>query len=241
MPESVITLPGIFLRDGFAESEPDIVQRTQMDGGHVKRRLRGWPSPGSLSGSLYMPEADYDDLIDIYRDVARGGTPFLLAHPVSGDAIRVAFSEIPARQPAAAPGKCIAGIKLHKFGTLPARAQPPRTALSWPAGLPQYFSRNGFSFKAPDNVLRSDVQDGAMQVRLRSLAGPSPFEGTMRMTQAQYAAYCGFYKDTARGVLPFAFPGTDGAGTVQVQFGTPPSRRAAQGRDWIVSVNLEEK
>ncbi len=241
MPDTVIVLPGLFLREGFTETEPDIVLRSEMDGGHVKRRLKPYPTPGSLDGTRYMTNGEYDDLIGIYRDAARSGNAFHIAHPVGGDAIKVAFAELPAAQPAPAPGKCRVPVRFYKFGTLPARAIPARVPLTWPPALPQYFQVSGFSHRPADNVLRSEPDDGAMQLRLRSLAGPAPLEGMMRMTTAQYAEYCNFYKNVARGVLPFAFPDTDGAGTIQVQFGAPPSRRSVQGREWLVGVKLEKR
>jgi hypothetical protein len=242
LPEwPIADLPVRFLRDGYAETEPDIVERTEMDAGHVKRRLRSYPLPGTITGLLYCGATQFNSLVEFYRETAQSGGQFTMPHPVSGDIVRTAFARLPVFQPAAAEGKGRVPLALHKFGLLPARAKPERAPLVWPPGMPQYFLRGDFKAQPPDNVLAADAEQGDFQSRLIGVAGPSPLSGSMVMSDAQYDDLCLFYRDVVRGVLPFSFPDPQGDGVITVHFSDPPGRRPFSRALWQVRLSLEKR
>ncbi|MFU0504005.1 hypothetical protein [Pseudaminobacter sp. NGMCC 1.201702] len=58
---------------------------------------------------------------------------------------------------------------------------------AWPASLPQYLLRDGYSGGLGDGRIRSRPDAGPPKVRPRSSAMPEPLQGRMMMTGAQLA------------------------------------------------------
>lgn len=78
------TLPQIPLRDGFVETEPNLVRRTPMDEGPAKQRLQ---YTTGIRPFVLQVELDVDQVATFdtfYSDTLRDGTlPFAWKHPRS--------------------------------------------------------------------------------------------------------------------------------------------------------------
>ncbi|TFF20545.1 hypothetical protein E3C22_16690 [Jiella endophytica] len=110
---------------------------------------------------------------------------------------------------------------------------------AWPATLPQNFDRPDYLDTIGDNRLLTEQESGAVKGRPRFSYIPDPFQGSMRMTSAQYEILRTFWKDVG-GVLPFSMPepGKTGA-TWIVQFGRKPFSRTNLGGDrWRVQLDM---
>lgn len=75
---------------------------------------------------------------------------------------------------------------------------------SWPASLPQNFLAEGFSIRAPDNLIRSNNDVGPAKLRRRSTSAVTEISGTLRMSEAQWSMFQAFYEtDLAYGAVSF--------------------------------------
>jgi hypothetical protein len=70
---------------------------------------------------------------------------------------------------------------------------------TWPAGLPQYLSADGFSEALADNKLESQTDFGPGKSRRRFTANWRMISGTLRCTDDQVDAFEDFYQDTLGG------------------------------------------
>ena len=77
-----VGLPQIPLRDGYAETEPDVIRRTEMDEGPAKQRPR---FTVGIRPFLVQIEVDVDQVTTFqtfYEDTLKDGTiPFSWKHP----------------------------------------------------------------------------------------------------------------------------------------------------------------
>lgn len=77
-----VGLPQLVLRDGYAETEPDVIRRTEMDEGPAKQRPR---FTVGIRPFLVQIEVDVDQVAifqTFYEDTLEDGTiPFSWKHP----------------------------------------------------------------------------------------------------------------------------------------------------------------
>lgn len=77
-----VSLPQLVLRDGYAETEPDVIRRTEMDEGPAKQRPR---FTVGIRPFLVQVELDVDQVVifqTFYEDTLKDGTiPFSWKHP----------------------------------------------------------------------------------------------------------------------------------------------------------------
>lgn len=77
-----VGLPQLVLRDGYAETEPDVIRRTEMDEGPAKQRPR---FTVGIRPFLVQVELDVDQVAifqTFYEDTLKDGTiPFSWKHP----------------------------------------------------------------------------------------------------------------------------------------------------------------
>lgn len=77
-----VGLPQLVLRDGYAETEPDVIRRTEMDEGPAKQRPR---FTVGIRPFLVQIEVDVDQVAifqTFYEDTLKDGTiPFSWKHP----------------------------------------------------------------------------------------------------------------------------------------------------------------
>ena len=79
-------------------------------------------------------------------------------------------------------------------------------AIPWLASLPQKVNTEGFSFKAGDTVIRSDVDVGPQKVRRRFTAPIDAYTVSMDMTPDQMNDFREFYNVNLNGgVTEFEF------------------------------------
>ena len=108
---------------------------------------------------------------------------------------------------------------------------------TWPAGLPQSFSAQGYSESLPDETIRTSMDVGPDKVRQRSTSAPRPVSGSMRMTTAQIATLETFYVTTTNGGTDvFTFPFR--TGSQNARFLKPPRWTFIEG-NWDVSLLIE--
>jgi hypothetical protein len=109
----------------------------------------------------------------------------------------------------------------------------------WPATLPQYFLRDGYSETDPDNLISSDTSIGPAKLRRRSTSAIRPIAGTIVVTEAQYAIFQSFRaNDIKSGALPFTFPDPHTRAAILVRLHGPPTY-SVDGKDWHIGIALE--
>lgn len=69
----------------------------------------------------------------------------------------------------------------------------------WPTELPQSPLRGGFSYSAPNNLIRSDMETGPAKVRRRSTAKPYTAQVTYIMSNEQASVFEEFAITTLAG------------------------------------------
>lgn len=111
----------------------------------------------------------------------------------------------------------------------------------WPANLPQRFLAAGYSETMPDNVLRTQMDQGPDKVRRKSTDGVWEFSGTMRMTGVQLESFLDFYRDTLKEVAKFNFPHPRKGTPIMVRFAKAPSYQPVSASGpWDVSIAIEQ-
>ncbi len=74
----------------------------------------------------------------------------------------------------------------------------------WPAELPAYLLRDGYSESRQEGTVRSNMDQGAAKIRGRYTATVLNITGTVQLTLEQTSVLDAFYRDDiARGSLPF--------------------------------------
>lgn len=90
------TLPPTLLVDGFVETPPETVLRTEMDSGPAKVRRRYTANVRPLSGSLILTASQVAILDDFLLTTLEGGSkPFDWTHPRTSAAITTRFVSRP--------------------------------------------------------------------------------------------------------------------------------------------------
>jgi len=111
----------------------------------------------------------------------------------------------------------------------------------WPASLPQEPLVEGFNERAPDTVIRTQMEAGPPRARRRFTAGIRHIECQVRLTPARVETLDAFFRATlAGGALPFDWthPRTGAAATFR--FVEPPSYApVARGTLWQGTLRLE--
>lgn len=94
---------------------------------------------------------------------------------------------------------------------------------TWPSDLPQFFMRENYSEKLPNNLARSQTDVGPAKVRRRSTSNVGEMGGSMFMTIAQLATLREFHDVTlSQGAHAFEFPDQYGGSTpLAVRFKEP--------------------
>ena len=90
------TLPASPLLDGFRESAPDTILRTDMEQGPAKIRQRTTAAVRTLTLRFLMSTAQVATLETFYLTTLHGGTaPFDFTHPRTGDTVSCRFTAPP--------------------------------------------------------------------------------------------------------------------------------------------------
>lgn len=114
--------------------------------------------------------------------------------------------------------------------------------VSWPSLLPQKLHQQGFSISEKQGVIRSEVETGKPNQRLRTTAGPQEFTGRMYLNKGQYAELLKFWtNETAGGAVAFEWvhPVTQQPATIRFKADNPPSIQPIAGDLFNVSLTLE--
>ncbi len=111
---------------------------------------------------------------------------------------------------------------------------------TWPASLPQKFSRNGYAEKRNVGTVRSKMDTGPDKVRRRFTAVPTTLAGSMKMTTAQTQTLDTFYQQTlAEGSLVFDWVHPRTGAAVSMRMLEPPDVRDAGPDRWAVNMKME--
>lgn len=96
-----VSLPGSPLLDGFSETAPETVIRTEMDQGPAKLRQRTTAGVRRLRMAFLLTTAQVETIDEFYTDTLKGGAlPFVFAHPRSEEALNLRFTAPPVYSPA---------------------------------------------------------------------------------------------------------------------------------------------
>lgn len=112
--------------------------------------------------------------------------------------------------------------------------------IPWPDTLPQSPLADGWEETLPDNVLRTQMEQGPPKLRRRGTAAA----GTMRLQFLLDAAGCAaldtFYEETlAHGVRPFLFPHPRRGAVVACRMTQPPEYAALNGGFFRARLTME--
>lgn len=77
---------------------------------------------------------------------------------------------------------------------------------AWPETLPQKFLARGYEEKTPNNVIRTQMDQGRDKRRRKSTDAVWLFSGIMRLDAAQVETWLDFYYETLGEVGSFDFP-----------------------------------
>lgn len=95
MPAWPAALPALEI-EGYRESPPNVVIRTQMDAGPPKTRRRNTANVRSISGVVTLTPAQLDTFNAFHdTDCAGGALPFDWVHPRTGAARSICFAQLP--------------------------------------------------------------------------------------------------------------------------------------------------
>lgn len=91
-----VGLPQIPLREGYSESEPDVIKRTDMDEGPAKQRPKFTVGIRPFVLPLELETDQVDILKTFYASTLKDGTlPFAWKHPRSQTAMAFEFMGVP--------------------------------------------------------------------------------------------------------------------------------------------------
>lgn len=110
----------------------------------------------------------------------------------------------------------------------------------WDVGLPQVLLVDGASGTLPDVILRTPMDAGPAKQRRRFTAGPEPFKGHIKVTDAQFATFSTFYNTTLLGgSLRFSWthPKTDAA--CEMRFTAAPTWSVIEPDCTRIEMSLE--
>jgi len=110
----------------------------------------------------------------------------------------------------------------------------------WPITLPAYPLTEGFREKMPENILRTDMEQGPAKLRRRTTAGVRGMEMSYLMSKAQVSALETFYNSTlAGGVFDFSYTHPRSGATLDCRFVKPPQYTAQDADLFKVDIVLE--
>lgn len=113
-------------------------------------------------------------------------------------------------------------------------------AVSWPTGLPQFVSQEGFTARTQDPVIRTEMDAGPRKTRLRYTSVPEQFDISLVLTKTQYVLFTDTFFKTALGYGASEFnwkhPITQAAAVCRF---TGVYNAAPHGLDFIVSIGME--
>ncbi len=96
MPTWPVTLPASPLVDGFQETPPPTVIRTEMDQGPAKTRQRTTAGVRRMQLSFILSKAQTATLDSFFTDTVKGGAlGFDFTHPRTGSTLNCRFAEPP--------------------------------------------------------------------------------------------------------------------------------------------------
>lgn len=112
----------------------------------------------------------------------------------------------------------------------------------WPSTLPPPLADNTTSYQAVSNAIRSNQDAGVAKVRRRFTAVATPFNCSIKLTQAQYATLITFYETTLADVLPFDWTDFRTNATATYRFIQRPAGSFQKGsiNRWLVTLQLEK-
>jgi hypothetical protein len=110
----------------------------------------------------------------------------------------------------------------------------------WPAGLPPATEIDQYRESPPELALRSEMDAGPAKLRRRYSAGPTAWQGTMQLDQAQAALLDTFWRTTlAGGSLAFDWFHPRTTAAVVMRFLGPPQLRHLTGPLWEADLRME--
>lgn len=111
---------------------------------------------------------------------------------------------------------------------------------TWPTILPQSPLADSFRETLPDNLLRTDMDQGPAKTRKRSGAAPRLLSMQFLMSKSQVAALDDFFNnDAGGGALSFAFIHPRTNVSINCRFLKPPAISAINGVFFKIGVELE--
>lgn len=113
-------------------------------------------------------------------------------------------------------------------------------AQTWPPALSNYVLHDGYSESPPDNALRTEMDDGPVKTRRKSIAARRPIQVKKHMYKTEVATFDTFYDTTCvNGTLSFDWVHPRTGSVVEMMFTSPPVYESLGGTAWMVSMNLE--
>ena len=110
----------------------------------------------------------------------------------------------------------------------------------WPAALPRIFRTDGFQDAPADQALRTQMDEGPDKVRTLPTADLDSVSGTLLLTVDQWKVLKNFYKETAKGVLPFEWIDHLDGRIVDYRFKGPPTATPFQDSQLLlIQLTLE--
>lgn len=114
------------------------------------------------------------------------------------------------------------------------------TEILWPEDLPQSPLLDGWQETLPDNVIRSDMEQGPAKLRRRSTAASGKMGLQFLLSPAQCLSLDLFYTNTLQGgVKAFAFTHPRHGGALACRMESPPQYSPAGGGYCRVRLSLE--
>jgi hypothetical protein len=111
---------------------------------------------------------------------------------------------------------------------------------AWPGTLPDWVLSQGYGEKPPDQLLRSQVEQGPAKVRRRYTAAPRPVQVSIAVTAAQLETFDAFYLTTLEGgALTFDWQHPRTGVSKTFRFVKQPEYTHLGGLQYTVSMDLE--
>lgn len=113
---------------------------------------------------------------------------------------------------------------------------------TFPATLPAPLADSSTSYQAVSNAIRSNTEAGVTKVRRRFTAVATPFNCTLKLTQAQLTALITFYEVTVQDVLPFDWIDWRTGAAATYRFIQRPQESYVKDslNRWLVALQLEK-
>jgi len=111
----------------------------------------------------------------------------------------------------------------------------------WPASLPQSPLINGSEETTPNNIVRTQMDQGPAKVRRRSTANVKPVKMQFVMDKAQLNTFETFFNDTVKGgALKFDFPEPVTQTVKEYRFKGQPTKTPLSATLFRIEVEMEE-